>query len=428
MPANTILLLAVELFVYFVVLTGLFRLRHSFGMGIFIAALGTMHFLETYLAAIFYIRFVFDTQISPGSTILFAGKLIMLLLVYIREDAATVRQPIYGILVGNFLTVGLVLILREHALLTSGGRSPDFAFMDEMGGLMVWGTLLLFVDSILIILLYEKLARWLHGQLVVRIILSAAVVLTFDQLGFYPALYLFLGLPPQILLGGWIAKMGAAIGYGLLTGIYLRTMERQRPEGREKKLWDVFEVLTYRERYHALLQTSGRDALTAVFDRSRFETEGRLFVNGALDAGEPVSLMLVDLDHFKRINDSLGHALGDAALRAVADALKLHLRSTDCIFRYGGDEFVVCCRGLRATSAVALAERLREEVGKLSLPGLQGPLTISIGLASGPIDGENVEDLFAAADSRLYLGKKRGRNRVIASVGGEIEIIPIAAN
>jgi hypothetical protein len=87
-------LLVAEAVFYFVVMTALFRARRRFGIGLFFCALGTMHCLETYLAAILYIALPGDMAISPGSVILFSGKLAMLLLVYIREDAATVRQPI----------------------------------------------------------------------------------------------------------------------------------------------------------------------------------------------------------------------------------------------------------------------------------------------------------------------------------------------
>ncbi|RWJ15514.1 MAG: GGDEF domain-containing protein, partial [Mesorhizobium sp.] len=80
-----------------------------------------------------------------------SGKLVMLLLLYIKEDAATVRQPIYGLLLGNALMIGLVLVLRLHELAAlPNGRRPDIGFIDQMGWLMVWGTTLLFLDAILI--------------------------------------------------------------------------------------------------------------------------------------------------------------------------------------------------------------------------------------------------------------------------------------
>ena len=85
----------------FAVLAGLFRVRHRLGIGAFFCALGVMHFIETYLASVFYISLPFGIVTSPGSSVLFTGKLMLLLLVYIRANARVVRQPIYGLLIGN---------------------------------------------------------------------------------------------------------------------------------------------------------------------------------------------------------------------------------------------------------------------------------------------------------------------------------------
>ncbi len=133
---NNLLLLSADALAYFVVLAGLFRLRHRLGIGAFFCALGVMHFIETYLASIFYIALPFGIVASPGSSVLFTGKLMLLLLVYIREDAKVVRQPIYGLLIGNLLMVGLAWLMRHHTLLPSqpgSGRVTDFGFLDEMG-------------------------------------------------------------------------------------------------------------------------------------------------------------------------------------------------------------------------------------------------------------------------------------------------------
>src|SRR6478672_4626250 len=105
-----LVLLLSQALLYFCVMAALFRARTVLGSGAFLCALGVMHFLETYLAAVFFVQLPFGA-VSPGSTVLFAGKLAIILMVYIREDAETVRQPIYGLLIGNFLIVALVLLL-----------------------------------------------------------------------------------------------------------------------------------------------------------------------------------------------------------------------------------------------------------------------------------------------------------------------------
>lgn len=420
MGLNNVLLLIGEAAIYFAVMATLFRLRRHFGLGVFVCALGSLHFLETYLAAIFYIQAPFGTALSPGSIVLFAGKLVMLLLLYIREDAEAVRQPIYGLLFGNFLIVVLITVMRQHDVVAPvPSQLPDFPFLDQMGGLMVWGTILLFIDSILIILLYERSAAWLGRNITARIALSAAVVLTFDQIGFFAALYVFVGVPIEVLLGGWIGKMVAAAIYAVFTGAYLRWFESEggklelRP-----RLSDVFDALTYRERYHELLEQTGRDGLTGLYDRGRLERQGPLRVTDALAAGRSISLILVDIDGFKAINDRNGHAAGDQILRLVGNKLMETMRSTDSIYRYGGDEFVVLSEGLSHDAAIAVAERLRRAVEAHS--AAEGrPVTISIGIATCPSDAASLSALFACADTRLYEAKSRGRNRVIGrSKGG----------
>lgn len=408
------LLLAAEILLYFSAMAALFRMRHRFGLGIFFCALGVMHFLETYLAAVLYLQFPLGIAISPGSTVLFAGKLIMLLLVYIREDATAVRQPIYGLLIGNFLMVALVFLMRFHVVTPlASGALPDFSLMDQMGGLMVWGTLLLFADSILIILLYEHLARRFAKQTTLRIWLSAAAVLTFDQVGFFLALKIYFDAPLTVLVGGWLAKMATAACYSLLTGLYLRKFERERAaDAVPPRLSDVFDLLTYRQRYEDLLERSRYDSLTGALSRERFDGDAPALVAGAVAKELPFALLVIDIDHFKGVNDRHGHGAGDQALRQIAALLESGKRGGDRLYRYGGEEFVVLCPGLTPAYALKLAERLRFLVARTPISAINETITISIGVAATPEDGLDLEMLFASADARLYSAKYAGRNRV----------------
>jgi hypothetical protein len=240
--------------VYFAILSALFRLRSHIGIGAFFCALGVMHFLETYLASVAYLALPFGIIASPGSTVLFTGKLMMLLLVYIHEDAVVVRQPIYGLLIGNILVVMLAYLMRHHALVPiSPERVADLGFLNEMGVLMVWGTGILFIDCILIILLYEKTRAWFGQQVFARLAVSGAVVLTFDQVAFFAGLHVLTGAGLSVLIGGWVGKMGAVAIYTGLVGVYLVYFERREPSGRWPRLGDIFDILTYRERYEDLL-------------------------------------------------------------------------------------------------------------------------------------------------------------------------------
>jgi diguanylate cyclase (GGDEF)-like protein len=416
MPSTllNIALFVAEAAAYFAVMTALFRARRRFGIGLFFCALGAMHFLETYLAAVLYVGLPGGLVVSPGSAILFSGKLVMLLLVYIREDASTVRQPVYGLLFANLLMVGLVWLMRFHVVANvMAGAPPDFRFMDEMGGLMIWGTTLLFVDAILIVLLYEALGRWLSGAQTLRIVASAAAILTFDQVGFYLALHVFGGAPISVFWSGWLAKLAAAAFYGVLTGLYLRLFEARQVRGGRVRLVDVFDILTYRERYEALLRDSGHDAVTGLLDRGRFDRDGELAVNRAAERHRPVSLLIVDIDHFKRINDRYGHAAGDEALRRIAQELGDAVREGDRVYRYGGEEFIVICEGLPHKAALLAGERLRLGISSMVIGGIDMHITASVGVATSPKDGADLRSLFAVADARLYEAKFAGRDRVV---------------
>lgn len=413
-----IILLLAQALIYFGVMAFLFRLRHVMGLGAFLCALGVMHFLETYLAAVFFIQLPFGL-LSPGSTVLFSGKLAIILLFYIREDAETVRQPIYGLLVGNFLMVALVLTLRLYGpAVALPGYNPDLILIDQMGALMVWGTTLLFIDSIALILLYEKLHWLLPRATLLRACLSLAAILTFDQISFFTGLHAISGTPWDALFGGWIAKMGAAIVYSTLMGLYLLLFERKVPEIAPQPLADVFYKLTYRRKYEELLGKSGHDALTGALTRERFDTSGPAVVARAAATRKPLSLAMLDVDHFKSINDRYGHITGDEVLRRVVECLRAEIRGEDKIFRYGGEEFVILCENMPHDAALAYAERMRVAVhGTLAREFAASP-TISIGVSTFPDDATNIRDLLAHADAHLYEAKRRGRDRVIGNDAG----------
>ncbi|MCV9996981.1 GGDEF domain-containing protein [Pararhizobium sp. YC-54] len=411
---NVVLFLC-EGLVYVAVMVTLLHLRYRLGLGVFIAALGVLHFIETYLAAVFYVQLPFGV-ISPGSAVLFAGKLMMILLLYVKEDAATVRQPIYGLLAGNFLTVALSLLLQMHQTVSAvPNRSADLAFIDEMGWLMLWGTLLLYLDSLLIILLYERIGRFMRGLLTLRFLICGVVVLTFDQAGFYLALHALNGAPAEVFWGGWVAKMGAAVLYSTVLGAYLHFSSHSVLSVSRQPIGDIFNALTFRERYEDLLSKSGRDMLTGVLDRSRFEFEAPRLIRNALSSGG-VSLIMIDADHFKSVNDRFGHLEGDHVLKSIADAIQSSLRQSDHLFRYGGEEFVVLCDGLDPASALSRAEELRQRVLTHVTTPDRSAVTISIGIASMPDDGLTTRELLSKADARLYEAKRQGRNCVVGNV------------
>ena len=163
---------------------------------------------------------------------------------------------------------------------------------------------------------------------------------------------------------------------------------------------------------------SNRDRLTNLANRGFFdESLARL---GALAArsGEPVAVAMFDVDHFKKFNDTYGHQAGDAALRAVAELLGNSFRSTDLVARYGGEEFAGLFPGMSMEDAERRLETLRSRVEKMAVridATRTAKVTLSIGVAVWPEDGQELKDALAQADYRLYQAKHTGRNRVVTT-------------
>lgn len=156
---------------------------------------------------------------------------------------------------------------------------------------------------------------------------------------------------------------------------------------------------------------SQRDALTGLDNRGYWETRAEALLRRHQADGQPATLMLIDADRFKGINDRYGHGVGDDVLRAIADVLRRELRSDGGAGRLGGDEFVVVLPATLAEAQV-VAERLRAAVEALPFPTVPGlRVSISLGLAAAPVSGLSLREWIEAADRALYSAKHHGRNR-----------------
>ena len=135
--------------------------------------------------------------------------------------------------------------------------------------------------------------------------------------------------------------MAAVAFYTVLAGVYLIYFERPiRRRTDIPQIWDVFDTLTYRERYEDLLARTGCDALTGALDRHSLEAHGRRAVEHAAAAGRPLALLLIDIDHFKSYNDRFGHVAGDKMLKRIVLDIMAAARMSDLTYRFGGEEFV----------------------------------------------------------------------------------------
>jgi diguanylate cyclase (GGDEF)-like protein len=164
-------------------------------------------------------------------------------------------------------------------------------------------------------------------------------------------------------------------------------------------------------------QVGLKDPLTGVNNRRFFDQRVEEEVNRALRHKQPLSCLFIDLDHFKRINDSYGHQAGDAVLKQTADILKDSSRSSDVVARYGGEEFVILLANTKASDALDFAERLRERIAATSFAITETKslnVTLSAGLATLTNNSESQTsvELIKAADQAVYAAKLSGRNRV----------------
>ncbi len=156
------------------------------------------------------------------------------------------------------------------------------------------------------------------------------------------------------------------------------------------------------------------DGLTGCFNRRFFEIQLERDLHLATRMRQPVSLILLDIDHFKRVNDTHGHDAGDAALRILANALREELRGVDTAARYGGEEFAIILPQAGPEGALVVAERLRTRIECTEVPGV-GCITASLGVANFPLDASSRELLVTSADRALFLAKRTGRNKVCST-------------
>jgi two-component system, cell cycle response regulator len=168
------------------------------------------------------------------------------------------------------------------------------------------------------------------------------------------------------------------------------------------------------ERQHEALQRLAYiDGLTGIGNRRAFDERLAEEVERHRAGGTPTSLLLLDIDHFKRVNDDHGHQLGDELLSALGAILRSGTRGRDVPFRYGGEEFAVISCGTPSHEAVLVAERIRNTFASITQMAACGEQTVSIGVSGvDQLDGARAEDLVTAADAALYRAKNDGRDRV----------------
>ncbi|HEX8477606.1 MAG TPA: diguanylate cyclase [Telluria sp.] len=183
----------------------------------------------------------------------------------------------------------------------------------------------------------------------------------------------------------------------------------------------LHDITHHKQSETALQRAALLDPLTRIANRRHFDSFLEKEWLRAIRSSEPLSLVVIDVDHFKLYNDTLGHAAGDACLRKVAAALQSHaLRPTDIAARFGGEEFVLLFAETTLDTAIKLAESVRAHIESIEMPNPRSStsswLTVSVGVATiVPTQQDKIETFFVAADRAMYQAKEAGRNRVVAA-------------
>jgi diguanylate cyclase (GGDEF)-like protein len=242
--------------------------------------------------------------------------------------------------------------------------------------------------------------------------LSNATIFSIDLLGALAETHHDIQIDKIEFVGAWISAESWYLGilcvllivattYGMSQWVRLR---RKHREQRRK----INDLESEKENYRRL---STLDALTNVLNRHGIER----FVESLQNTRVPASVIIIDIDHFKRVNDQRGHYGGDRVLRKMGEILGAQTRNTDGLGRWGGEEFVLVCPGASLSKAAELAEKLRQRIVDTNfIPEDPLPITASFGVASVRED-QSFEDAFRQADEALYLAKSRGRNCVVAA-------------
>src|SRR4051794_25561099 len=184
----------------------------------------------------------------------------------------------------------------------------------------------------------------------------------------------------------------------------------QLPEEYDLLLGRLKQLAVLSQAIERLRSEADRDFLTGLSNRRRFRTALGQEVERWRRYQQPCSLIIADVDHLKKINDTHGHSAGDIAIRHVAHCLTALSRDNDTAARLGGEEFALLLAATNEKNAITAGERLRKAVSAESLEGL-GKITISLGIASCPVNATNERALYAASDAALYTAKRNGRDR-----------------
>ncbi len=384
------------------------RLRTFFGLGPLFLSMGALEGLKYFLVDTPVANADYYRDVALASAVYYPASMAMILQLYRCEGVHAARKLVWSLVFAALLLSAVTAVAALSPI--SAGDDTYLRIMR----LMIGSGLLLF-GSICAIALCAWLVR-LAVPFLLAAWLALSVVAIGDTVAFETMMAMIDPGRESNLRGSVMAK---SIYLGLFSGLgsaYLWLFERSIGSLVQREvLGDVASVMTYKERFQALEQALIRDSSTGLFNRRYFDSWLPDCLRDHVDKGSPCALLLLDLDHFKQVNDSLGHAAGDQVLVFFGQLLAREKRRSDLAFRIGGEEFCIVQPGADRREAEALAERLLDRL-RVSPVDEVGGLVVgcTIGVAVAPVDGRTARVLLEKADRRLYAGKQAGRGRVVS--------------
>lgn len=401
----------------FALMLGMFRARRFFGFGPLFLTVGAIEGLKYFLTTGFDVPFFGMGNVAIGSVIYYPATIAIVLLVYLRENATAARQLVWALVLAN---LGLGVLMT---LVWMGHRSYDNAAVNQQIVSGLWrvlvGSLLTFAGAVAALVLYNRLPPQLPRAL--RVWLTLAVVAVGDTIAYLTLVSPVSTIAPGEHVATVAGKFTFLAVYAAMIAIYLRFIEFDEAGQSERRpSSDILALLTFRERFRELERQVIRDPLTGAFNRRHLDVSLPEQVESHNRRGESCALLMLDIDHFKQVNDTFGHANGDQALMHFVRVLLSVLGRGDLLFRYGGEEFLVLLPHANADEAMRLSYEMHHALASmpLLLKGESVTLSCTIGIALQPRDGTTAGELFSAADRRLYRGKQRGRRCTVAEDAG----------
>jgi diguanylate cyclase (GGDEF)-like protein len=395
---------------------GALSLQRRLGLLPLLLVLALLEGFKYFVAAYIVIELPGLGGVELGSLVSYVNLLVCVQAVYIRLGAGATRQITWSLVAISLLTSGISALLA--LLVQQPGVTMllplDARVLLQSGWVLLLGNTLLLTGLLASVVLAQALLRRGWG-LWPALVLSLQTVMLVDTL-----LFQLLMAGPEALRweGGLRANLIGKSLVGLLLGSlaawWLR--DAQRPSASGPAAWELLIAMSFRHRLEELERELQTDALTGVFNRRYLERAVPDVLRLDRQRGHPTALVLLDLDHFKQLNDRHGHLVGDQALRHVAELLRRGVRHHDSVIRYGGEEFLLVLPGTAAQEAAQLGKQmlaaLRAQPMALSDASLL-PVSATAGVAAAPVDGDDWSSLLQCADERLYQGKRSGRDQVV---------------